>query len=150
MTQLELLDLSSNTLEGRMPQELVQLKFLEVLNVSYNNLTGPIPQGKQFKTFTNNSYMGNSALCGDPLSKKCGKPDVSKPPTVSYEQDTEPDFPSGVDWVVILSGLDSRSGEGDKNSSEVAGRSISCIFTINIDEPVEHYLLRTLCSRQSH
>ncbi|PWA60215.1 receptor like protein 34 [Artemisia annua] len=108
LTQMESLDLSSNMLEGRMSQELVQLNFLEVLNVSYNNLTGPIPQGKQFKTFMNNSYMGNLGLCGDPLSKKCCKSDdVSKPPTVTFEQDTDSDFPSGVDWVVILSELGS-------------------------------------------
>ncbi|GJY86019.1 receptor-like protein 7 [Tanacetum coccineum] len=107
LTRLESLDLSSNKLSGKMPQELVKLNFLGVLNVSYNNLTGPIPQGTQFDTFLNNSYTGNSELCGYPLSKKCGKSELSKAPVVSLDQDTESDFPSGVDWVVILSGLGS-------------------------------------------
>lgn len=107
LTLLESLDLSSNKLTGKMPQELARLNFLEFLNVSYNNLTGPIPQGGQFNTFPNISYTGNLALCGDPLSKKCGNSEASKPRAVSLDEDTESDFPSGVDWVVILSGVGS-------------------------------------------
>ncbi|KAM0053882.1 putative leucine-rich repeat domain superfamily [Helianthus debilis subsp. tardiflorus] len=101
---LESLDLSSNKLSGMIPQDLVQLNFLAVFNVSNNSLTGPIPHGKQFDTFSNNSYMGNQALCGFPLSKKCGDSEASKPPKVSFEEDTESDFPNGIDWVVILIG----------------------------------------------
>ncbi|KAI7750731.1 hypothetical protein M8C21_013033, partial [Ambrosia artemisiifolia] len=102
LMSLESLDLSSNNLSGMIPQDLVQLNFLEFLNVSNNNLTGPIPQGRQFDTFVNNSYIGNQALCGPPLSKKCGDPKASKP---SFEEDTKSDFPNGIDWVVILIGL---------------------------------------------
>ncbi|KAJ0650963.1 putative leucine-rich repeat domain superfamily [Helianthus annuus] len=102
---LESLDLSSNKLSGMIPQDLVRLNFLSVLNVSNNNLTGPIPHGKQFDTFSNNSYMGNQALCGFPLSKKCGDSEASKPPKASFEEDTESDFPNGIDWVVILIGV---------------------------------------------
>ncbi|MFS8014073.1 putative leucine-rich [Helianthus anomalus] len=103
LIRLEALDLSSNKLSGMIPQDLVQLNFLAFLNVSNNNLTGPIPQGKQFNTFSNDSYMGN-ALCGFPLSKKCGDLEASKPPKASFEEDTESDFPNGIDWVVILIG----------------------------------------------
>ncbi|KAM0053881.1 putative leucine-rich repeat domain superfamily [Helianthus debilis subsp. tardiflorus] len=102
---LESLDLSSNKLSGMIPQDLVRLNFLAVLNVSNNNLTGPIPHGKQFDTFSNNSYMGNQAMCGFPLSKKCGDSEASKPPKASFEEDTESDFPNGIDWVVILIGV---------------------------------------------
>ncbi|KAJ0691574.1 putative leucine-rich repeat domain superfamily [Helianthus annuus] len=102
---LESLDLSSNKLSGMIPQDFVRLNFLAVLNVSNNNLTGPIPHGKQFDTFSNNSYMGNQALCGFPLSKKCGVSEASKPPKASFEEDTESDFPNGIDWVVILIGV---------------------------------------------
>ncbi|KAJ0691576.1 putative leucine-rich repeat-containing, plant-type, leucine-rich repeat domain superfamily [Helianthus annuus] len=105
LTHLESLDLSSNRLFGMIPQELVQLNFLEFLNVSNNSLTGPIPQGRQFNTFTNTSYMGNQALCGYPLSMKCGDSEGLKPPDVSFKQDTESDFPDGIDWVVILTGV---------------------------------------------
>ncbi|MFS8014084.1 putative leucine-rich repeat domain superfamily [Helianthus anomalus] len=86
------------------PQDLVQLNFLAVFNVSNNNLIGPIPHGKQFDTFLNNSYMGNPALCGFSLSKKCGDSEASKLPKVSTEENTESDFPNGIDWVVILIG----------------------------------------------
>nr|KJB45778.1 hypothetical protein B456_007G327300 [Gossypium raimondii] len=72
LSELESLDLSSNKLEGRIPTELKNLGFLEVLNLSQNNLKGLIPQGKQFDTFTNDSYMGNLDLCGLPLSNNCG------------------------------------------------------------------------------
>ncbi|KAL9994655.1 putative leucine-rich repeat domain superfamily [Helianthus debilis subsp. tardiflorus] len=103
LIRLEALDLSSNKLFGMIPQDLVRLNFLAVLNVSNNNLTGLIPQGKQFNTFSNDSYMGN-ALCGFPLSMKCGDSEASKPPKVSFEEDTESDFSNGIDWVVILIG----------------------------------------------
>ncbi|KAJ0691567.1 putative leucine-rich repeat-containing, plant-type, leucine-rich repeat domain superfamily [Helianthus annuus] len=105
LTHLESLDLSSNKLSGKIPQELVQLNFLEVLNLSNNKLFGPIPQGRHFDTFSNDSYMGNQALCGYPLSMKCGDSEGLKPPDVSSKQDTESDFPDGIDWVVIFTGV---------------------------------------------
>ncbi|KAJ9560919.1 hypothetical protein OSB04_006079 [Centaurea solstitialis] len=105
LTLLESLDLSGNKLSGKIPQKFTQLNFLEFLNLSYNNLDGPIPQGGQFNTFSNISYMGNFALCGDPLSKKCGNSETSRSMTVSLNKDIESDFPSGIDWVVILFGV---------------------------------------------
>ncbi|MFS7954627.1 putative leucine-rich repeat domain superfamily [Helianthus anomalus] len=105
LIHLESLDLSSNKLLGVIPQGLVQLNFLVVFNVSNNHLTGPIPQGRQFNTFSNNSYMRNQALCGYPLSMKCGDSKTSEPPKVSFEEDTESDFPNKIDWVVILIGV---------------------------------------------
>ncbi|MCH91195.1 receptor-like protein kinase, partial [Trifolium medium] len=72
LKNLESLDLSSNIFTGVIPTELTNLNSLEVLDLSNNHLAGEIPQGKQFNTFTNVSYEGNSGLCGFPLSKKCG------------------------------------------------------------------------------
>ncbi|KAM3698938.1 hypothetical protein ACJW31_06G224300 [Castanea mollissima] len=68
---LESLDLSSHRLIGDIHIQLTSLTFLAKLNLSRNQLTGPIPQGKQFGTFENNSYYGNLGLCGFPLSIKC-------------------------------------------------------------------------------
>ncbi|KAM7498109.1 hypothetical protein LguiA_022523 [Lonicera macranthoides] len=105
LSQLESLDLSRNKLSGEIQPQLVQLNFLEVLNVSYNNLSGPIPKGKQFNTFQNDSYEGNLALCGEPLSKRCGDPGPKQPLTI--EEGDDSDFSSGVDGVFIFLGLGS-------------------------------------------
>ncbi|CAL5391016.1 unnamed protein product [Camellia sinensis] len=102
LTNLESLDLSQNKLSREIPQQLVLLTFLEFLNVSNNHLTGPIPHGKQFNTFENNSYEGNSGLCGDPLSRKCEK--LEAPPPSNSEQDNDSAFPCKVDWIFICTG----------------------------------------------
>ncbi|KAK2431913.1 receptor protein 9DC3 [Trifolium repens] len=80
LSNMESLDLSSNMITGVIPAELTNLNGLEVLNLSHNHLIGEIPQGKQFNTFSNDSYEGNIRLCGFPLSKKCG-PEQHSPPS---------------------------------------------------------------------
>ncbi|KAK9162008.1 hypothetical protein Syun_002910 [Stephania yunnanensis] len=71
LTQLESLDLSNNDLVGEIPSELTSLTFLSVLNVSQNHLIGMIPSGRQFDTFPNSSFEGNSRLCGIQLQIDC-------------------------------------------------------------------------------
>ncbi|XP_057724857.1 receptor-like protein 53 [Arachis stenosperma] len=87
LTKLESLDLSSNMLTGDIPTELTNLNFLEVLNLSQNQLVGPIPKGKQFDTFSNDSYEGNMGLCGLPLSIQCNNnvPLQQDPPSSEAE-----------------------------------------------------------------
>lgn len=74
LNQLESLDLSSNELTGGIPKELASLNFLSTLNLSYNMLVGRIPNSYQFSTFSNNSFLGNTGLCGPPLSRQCNNP----------------------------------------------------------------------------
>ncbi|MBA0733577.1 hypothetical protein Gogos_017575 [Gossypium gossypioides] len=98
LAALESLDLSCNKLVGEIPSELTDLNFLEVLNLSENQLVGLIPQGKQFNTFLNDSYVGNTELCGFPVSKSCGHSD---PPSAIFEED-EFDSAFGLDWKFVM------------------------------------------------
>ncbi|XP_027772806.1 LOW QUALITY PROTEIN: receptor-like protein 19 [Solanum pennellii] len=102
MSTLEALDLSFNQLTGKIPVELASLTFLAVLNLSHNHLVGRIPQSNQFNTFENDSYLGNSDLCGFPLSNECGKHKSASVP-VEHEED-EPSFLSEMTWQSVLIG----------------------------------------------
>ncbi|GKV14913.1 hypothetical protein SLEP1_g25715 [Rubroshorea leprosula] len=99
LAELESLDLSSNKLEGRIPEQLTKLTFLSVLNLSHNELVGHIPEGKQFNTFSNDSYVGNSGLCGFPLTKKCKEP---RPPSPQFDE--EDDSTAVFEWKFALAG----------------------------------------------
>ncbi|GMI69148.1 receptor like protein 7 [Hibiscus trionum] len=102
LTGLQALDLSQNKLSGEIPQELAQLTFLEFFSVSHNQLVGPIPQGKQFGTFENNSFEGNSGLCGKPLTKEC-YPEESSPSKKDEGGDSWFEF----GWKAIMLGYGS-------------------------------------------
>ncbi|XP_075641149.1 receptor-like protein 7 [Castanea sativa] len=107
LTGLESLDLSQNKLSGEIPQRLLQLTFLGIFNVSNNHLIGPIPQGQQFSTFPNDSYLGNTELCGIPLTKKCKIHEPLTQPQPNSKQDEVLNFSSKSDWVVIMMGYGS-------------------------------------------
>ncbi|CAL4899322.1 unnamed protein product [Urochloa decumbens] len=87
MGQLESLDLSWNHFSGEIPQELANLTFLETLDLSNNNLDGRIPQSGQFGTFENNSFQGNTGLCGPPLSRQCSSSSQPKEDQANMAQD---------------------------------------------------------------
>ncbi|GKV49188.1 hypothetical protein SLEP1_g55952 [Rubroshorea leprosula] len=102
LVELESLDLSSNKLEGRIPELLTALTFLSFLNLSHNELVGHIPEGKQFNTFLNDAYIGNSGLCGFPLTKKChNKEEPGAPPSQFDEED---DSTALFEWKFALAG----------------------------------------------
>ncbi|KAL5999735.1 hypothetical protein ACLOJK_038020 [Asimina triloba] len=93
LRDLESLDLSNNNLSGKIPWQLAELSFLAVLNLSQNQLIGRIPQSRHFDTFQNDSFLGNSELCGLPLSRECEEDAVVMPPaTQSDDEESELDF----------------------------------------------------------
>ncbi|CAL5443171.1 unnamed protein product [Camellia sinensis] len=104
LTELESLDLSSNQLIGKIPNHLLSLTFLGVFNLSWNHLNGPIPRGKQFDTFGNDSYVGNSGLCGFPLSKECKDNQSQVQPGVLLQQEDDSNFVSGFTWEGVVMG----------------------------------------------
>lgn len=62
--KLVALDISFNNFSGVIPD--FNLPSLKYLNLSYNNLNGSIPHS--IKNFSYTSFVGNSHLCGPPLS----------------------------------------------------------------------------------
>lgn len=102
LSTLDALDLSHNKLSGEIPPQLTQLNFLGSFSVAHNHLSGSIPHGKQFDTFSSNSYEGNVGLCGFPLPKECGKSLDSPPPTSTVEQ--KEGFSSEFDWKPVVIG----------------------------------------------
>lgn len=104
LTSLETLDLRSNQLVGQIPWQLTRLTFLSVLILSYNHLVGSIPVQQQFFTF-NDSFVGNSGLCGRPLTKICKNDEVlTKLPIMLPGQDDEFNFLDGFTRQVVLLG----------------------------------------------
>ncbi|KAK7839642.1 receptor like protein 27 [Quercus suber] len=104
LTELESLDLSQNKLVGEIPRQLTQLTFLESFDVSHNDLEGLIPQGKQFNTFENSSFEGNSKLCGKPLSKKCKYYEVLPPLPSTSEKSQDSGSPLQFGWRIVMVG----------------------------------------------
>ncbi|XP_058111715.1 receptor-like protein 7 [Magnolia sinica] len=101
---LESLDLSQNNISGEIPWQLTKLTFLSILNLSQNHLVGSIPQNNQFFTFTNESFQGNSGLCGLPLSRKC----IAPPSIMPTFEDTN----SELDWKFMWIGFGVGHGVG--------------------------------------
>ncbi|KAL4606302.1 hypothetical protein ACB092_09G093200, partial [Castanea dentata] len=105
LTKLESLDLSSNQLRGKIPMQLSDLTFLAVLNLSFNQLVGHIPQGKQFDTFSEDSFKGKKGLCGIPLKKNCTSGKAPPPSAIPQSRGTSSTTLIGFDWQFILTGL---------------------------------------------
>ncbi|KAL1826063.1 hypothetical protein ACET3Z_012841 [Daucus carota] len=108
LIELNSLELSSNKLSGAIPHQLNNLTFLGRFNLSNNNLSGEIPTNGNLNTnFDNSSYLGNSDLCGLPLTKRCTPP-ISSPPVVDNDQevgnDDEHDAGNQFDFEVVLMG----------------------------------------------
>ncbi|CAH1433579.1 unnamed protein product [Lactuca virosa] len=96
MRELKSLDLSVNHLDGKIPLSLAGLTALSLLNVSYNHVTGTIPTGHQLQTFNEFSFIGNHALCRDPLPGCRKKTDDTKGANDDHGE------PDGTDWILVI------------------------------------------------
>ncbi|KAJ7963641.1 Receptor-like protein [Quillaja saponaria] len=81
---------------------MTNLNGLSVLKLSHNKLVGCIPHGKQFNTFSSDSFEGNLGLCGFPLSSTCGKDERNQQPPSPAEN--EDDDESGFGWKAVAVG----------------------------------------------
>ncbi|KAM5573897.1 hypothetical protein ABKV19_013438 [Rosa sericea] len=88
---LESLDLSRNQISGRIPSSFSSLNFLSVLDLSYNHLSGRIPLSTQLQSFNASAYMGNSGLCGPPLSQQCPGDGTTQYPGVTTGTENDND-----------------------------------------------------------
>ncbi|KAK9919397.1 hypothetical protein M0R45_027991 [Rubus argutus] len=64
MPTLSILDLSNNSLTGRIPESFGSSPALEMLNLSFNRLEGPVPANGIWITINPNDLVGNAGLCG--------------------------------------------------------------------------------------
>lgn len=69
LPRIQLLDLSNNSLSGSIPYTLGNLTLLTGLNLSFNNLMGEIPPAIQ--KFGAAAFSHNLGLCGPPLDSLC-------------------------------------------------------------------------------
>ncbi|XP_038984126.1 receptor protein kinase-like protein At4g34220 isoform X2 [Phoenix dactylifera] len=79
---LRYLNLSSNRLAGVIPPELAaRIPANALIDLSFNNLTGEIPQAGAFLAQKPMAFAGNPELCGRPLKSMCTIPSIlSNPP----------------------------------------------------------------------
>ncbi|KAK7821532.1 receptor-like protein 20 [Quercus suber] len=82
---------------------------MEYLDLQNNKIQGQIPKWifNMGKETLFDSYLGNTGLCGSPLTKKCKISETStKPPPISKQGEFSK-FPNKLDWVVIMMGYGS-------------------------------------------
>ncbi|XP_073129955.1 probable inactive receptor kinase At5g58300 [Henckelia pumila] len=84
-SRITVLDLSSNSFSGNIPN--LDLPRLRLLNLSYNTLNGSIPSALQ--KFPISSFIGNSLLCGPPLTYCSG---LSPSPLPASESSSSPEI----------------------------------------------------------
>ncbi|XP_042019472.1 receptor-like protein 7 [Salvia splendens] len=131
LRELESLDLSGNQLTGLIPVELGELTFLEVLNLSYNKLVGMIPNGRQFQTFSVESFEGNPGLCGFPLRTNCSHTDGNDSDHDGAEEKRE------IEWEYVSVAIGYVVALGVIVWLLLFCRSFSDIYFDKLDEIVE-------------
>ncbi|KAF9666779.1 hypothetical protein SADUNF_Sadunf16G0264100 [Salix dunnii] len=138
LANLESLDLSQNMLSGEIPQQLTQLTFLAYFNVSHNQLVGPIPQGKQFDTFDNSSYEGNSGLFMKHLPRKseCSEAPPQHP-SLPKHQGFNNILTKDNEWIAVVIGYGS-------------GLVVGVVVGLRVSSRIPEWLVKTFGRRQGN
>nr|GMD53029.1 probable inactive receptor kinase At5g58300 [Ipomoea batatas] len=122
--QLGVLNLSFNSFTGEIPLAVKNLSRLSVLNLQYNLLSGVVPDldssrlknlnlshnmlngsiPDSLKKFPFSSFMGNSRLCGEPLTHCLASPPLSSPPIPEKQTPTASKKPSIAAIIIITVG----------------------------------------------
>ncbi|CAK7337735.1 unnamed protein product [Dovyalis caffra] len=84
-SNLHYLNISSNKLSGPIPQEFAnEIASSTTIDLSFNNLTGEIPESSLFLNQQASAFAGNPDLCGQPTRNPCPIPSsVSPLPNIS-------------------------------------------------------------------
>ncbi|KAJ8530046.1 hypothetical protein K7X08_036881 [Anisodus acutangulus] len=83
--KLKYLNLSSNKISGLVSQQFAKKTPINAtIDLSFNNLTGEIPESLALSNQKAEFFAGNTDLCGKPLKKLCTIPStLSSPPNVT-------------------------------------------------------------------
>ncbi|XVE93430.1 hypothetical protein REPUB_Repub01dG0191800 [Reevesia pubescens] len=118
---LRYLNLSYNKISGSISPEFAkQLPPNATIDLSFNNLTGAIPESLSLLNQNTESFSGNIDLCGKPLKNICSIPStLSTPPNVS--QSISPAIaviPKSIDSTPVAS---STPGEANNIQNQARG-----------------------------
>lgn len=84
LSRIRYLDLSHNSFSGSIPSSIGNLQNLAHLNLSFNNLSGVIPPVATIQGFGSSAFSNNSFLCGAPLDDtSCSGSNNTKSPSSS-------------------------------------------------------------------
>jgi len=97
---------------------------------------GPIPQGRQFGAFDNSSFLGNSRLCGPPLSKRCGNAFEPSPPNAVAESNADGGDSMLIDWIIRCLGC-------------VSGFAVGCAFGKYLTDRNHEWFVETIGTRKA-
>ncbi|KAI3811850.1 hypothetical protein L1987_21582 [Smallanthus sonchifolius] len=103
LSSLTQLRLSHNNFSGEIPKSVGDLKNLDSLNVSYNSLSGSVDPSL-WKKFNSSSFVGNVQLCGYSISTPCPTPSISPSPSASPNKKQESRKLSTKDIILIAGG----------------------------------------------